>query len=120
MSIVHIRREAHAECELVEVGPPHGVAETEIAAWLVDLENRIGAPTARMAFIVLHGSLELAVDDGMIKRNPAKAKTANRFHFYAEDSERFTGDRDLNLVRELNPQLQTFRDWLLEHKARSR
>lgn len=26
------------------------------------------------------------------------------------------GDRDLNLVRELDPQLQTFRDWLAEHK----
>jgi integrase len=50
------------------------IKPSEIAAWLVDLENRIGAPTARTAFIVLHGSLELAVDDG-IKRNPAKAKT---------------------------------------------
>ncbi|MEU0094795.1 hypothetical protein [Kribbella sp. NPDC006257] len=38
------------------------------------------------------------------------------FQYYAEDSTRFTGDRDLNLVRELNPQLQTFRDWLSEHK----
>jgi hypothetical protein len=38
------------------------------------------------------------------------------FQFYAEDSARFTGDRDLNLVRDLNPQLQTFHDWLAENK----
>jgi integrase len=51
------------------------IKPSEIAAWLVDLEKRIGAPTARTAFIVMHGSLELAVEDGRIKRNPAKAKT---------------------------------------------
>ncbi|WP_433017671.1 tyrosine-type recombinase/integrase [Kribbella sp. CA-294648] len=51
------------------------IKPSEIAAWLVDLEKRIGAPTARTAFIVLHGSLDLAVEDGRIKRNPAKAKT---------------------------------------------
>lgn len=51
------------------------IKPSEIAAWLVDVENQIGAPTARTAFIVLHGSLDLAVEDGRIKRNPAKAKT---------------------------------------------
>lgn len=54
---------------------PNAIKPSEIAAWLVDLENRIGAPTARTVFIVMHGSLELAVDDGRIKQNPAKAKT---------------------------------------------
>ena len=38
------------------------------------------------------------------------------FQFYAEDSERFTGDRDLKLVRELNPELQSFETWLTLHK----
>jgi hypothetical protein len=38
------------------------------------------------------------------------------FQFYAEDSARFTGDRDLNLVRELKPYLQTFATWLAQHK----
>jgi hypothetical protein len=35
---------------------------------------------------------------------------------YAEDSARFTGDRDLNLVRDLNPDLQSFETWLTKHK----
>jgi uncharacterized protein YbjT (DUF2867 family) len=47
---------------------------------------------------------------------PTAIEVANMFQFYAEDSDRFTGDRDLNLVRELNPQLQSFRDWLNSHK----
>ncbi|WP_158294083.1 hypothetical protein [Kribbella sp. VKM Ac-2568] len=38
------------------------------------------------------------------------------FQFYAEDSDRFTGDRGLDLVRELNPELKSFDDWLAEHK----
>jgi hypothetical protein len=37
------------------------------------------------------------------------------FQFYAEYSDRFTGDRDLDLVRELNPELQSFNDWLNLH-----
>ncbi|TCM42510.1 hypothetical protein EV648_11040 [Kribbella sp. VKM Ac-2568] len=41
---------------------------------------------------------------------------AKMFQFYAEDSDRFTGDRGLDLVRELNPELKSFDDWLAEHK----
>ena len=37
---------------------------------------------------------------------------ANMFQYYAEDSKRFTGDRNLEAVRKLNPELQSFRDWL--------
>jgi uncharacterized protein YbjT (DUF2867 family) len=48
---------------------------------------------------------------------PGAIEMANMFQYYAEDSERFTGDRDLARVRELNPQLQSFRDWLAVHKA---
>jgi uncharacterized protein YbjT (DUF2867 family) len=47
---------------------------------------------------------------------PMAIEIANMFQFYAEDSERFTGDRDLNLVRELNPDLQSFATWLTLHK----
>ena len=47
---------------------------------------------------------------------PRAVEFGNMFQFYAENSERFTGDRDLGLVRELNPQLQSFRDWLTLHK----
>ena len=48
---------------------------------------------------------------------PGAIETANMFQFYAENSEQFTGDRDLALVRQLNPELQSFRDWLAKHKT---
>jgi uncharacterized protein YbjT (DUF2867 family) len=47
---------------------------------------------------------------------PMAIEIANMFQYYAEDSARFTGDRDLNLVRELNPDLQSFATWLATHK----
>ena len=47
---------------------------------------------------------------------PGAVEFGNMYQYYAENSERFTGDRDLTLVRELNPQLQSFRDWLTMHK----
>jgi len=47
---------------------------------------------------------------------PFAVELANMFQFYAEDSDRFTGDRDLDLVRELNPDLQSFKTWLAKHK----
>ena len=49
---------------------------------------------------------------------PAAVEMANMFQFYAEDSDRFTGDRDLGLVRELNPELKSFADWLKDNKQR--
>ena len=48
---------------------------------------------------------------------PGAVEMANMFQFYAEDSKRFTGDRNLAAVRNLNPELQSFRDWLSLHKA---
>ncbi|TCM45308.1 NmrA/HSCARG family protein [Kribbella sp. VKM Ac-2568] len=47
---------------------------------------------------------------------PSGVEMANMFQFYAEDSDRFTGDRDLELARELNPELKSFDDWLADHK----
>ena len=41
---------------------------------------------------------------------------AEKFQFYAEDHDRFTGDRDVEKVRELNPALQSFEAWLSEHR----
>jgi hypothetical protein len=38
------------------------------------------------------------------------------FQYYAEDTDRFTRTRDLTLVRQLNPELQSFRDWLAARK----
>jgi hypothetical protein len=39
------------------------------------------------------------------------------YQFYSDASEYFTGVRDLNLVRELNPDLQSLDSWLNEHKS---
>lgn len=47
---------------------------------------------------------------------PLATEFSNMFQFYAEDHERFTGDRNLAKVRELNPALQSFPDWLAKHK----
>jgi integrase len=50
------------------------IKPSEIAAWLVNLDARFGPSTARTAFLVLHGTLSLAVDDETLKKNPAKAR----------------------------------------------
>jgi integrase len=50
------------------------IKPSEIAAWVADLDARFGPSTARTAFLVLHGTLEIAVDDEAIKKNPAKGR----------------------------------------------
>ncbi|MEV4510957.1 NmrA family NAD(P)-binding protein [Dactylosporangium sp. NPDC049525] len=47
---------------------------------------------------------------------PAAAELGNMFQYYAEAADAFTGARDLGLVRELHPGLQTFRGWLAAHR----
>lgn len=47
---------------------------------------------------------------------PGAIEMANMFQYYAEDSQRFTSARDLAVVRQLNPALQSFRDWLAVHR----
>jgi nucleoside-diphosphate-sugar epimerase len=42
---------------------------------------------------------------------------ANTFQFYSDASEYFTAVRDLDLVRELNPELQSLDSWLAQHKS---
>jgi hypothetical protein len=46
---------------------------------------------------------------------PGALELANNFQFYSDASEYFTGVRDLDLVRELNPELQTLDSWLTQH-----
>lgn len=43
---------------------------------------------------------------------PGAVEMANMFQYYAQNSARFVGDRDLSAVRALNPGLLSFRDWL--------
>jgi uncharacterized protein YbjT (DUF2867 family) len=47
---------------------------------------------------------------------PAAEELGNMFQYYAEFEDEFTGRRDLAAVRELNPQLKTFKAWLSENK----
>jgi hypothetical protein len=41
---------------------------------------------------------------------------ANKFQFYAENHDEFTGNRDLTKVREVNPTLESFAMWLDKHR----
>jgi uncharacterized protein YbjT (DUF2867 family) len=47
---------------------------------------------------------------------PGAAEIGNMFQYYTEAADAFTGARDLDVVRDLHPGLQTFRDWLTGHK----
>jgi len=51
---------------------------------------------------------------------PAAAEIGNMFQFYYEAEKDFVGARDLDVVRSLNPNLQTFRGWLDAHKEQLR
>ncbi|MFE0020879.1 NmrA/HSCARG family protein [Amycolatopsis sp. NPDC059021] len=53
---------------------------------------------------------------GFEQMRAASVEIANMFQFYAESEKTFIGDRDLDAVRELNPELQTFATWLAAHK----
>ena len=48
---------------------------------------------------------------------PGAVEISNMFQYYAQDSERFTSARDLDLARELNPELKSFPEWLETNKA---
>ncbi|MCF4123385.1 NmrA/HSCARG family protein [Antribacter sp. KLBMP9083] len=47
---------------------------------------------------------------------PAADELGNMFQYYAEFADEFTGRRDLDEVRRLNPSLQSFKEWLVAHK----
>ncbi|WP_408612791.1 NmrA/HSCARG family protein [Glycomyces luteolus] len=47
---------------------------------------------------------------------PAAEELGNMFQYYAEFDDEFTGRRDLAAVRDLNPRLKTFREWLVANK----
>lgn len=51
---------------------------------------------------------------------PGADEAGNMFQFYADCEERFTTARDLDEVRELNPELQDFATWLAGHRDRLR
>ena len=46
---------------------------SRIQAWVKDLSERFGPSTVTAAFLVLQGTLDLAVADEAIRKNPAKS-----------------------------------------------
>ncbi|MDX3002044.1 site-specific integrase [Kribbella solani] len=54
------------------------ILPSEVAVWLTDLVCAYGPSTARSAFLVLNGCLELAVADELIKRNPGQSKIVKK------------------------------------------
>jgi uncharacterized protein YbjT (DUF2867 family) len=59
----------------------------------------------------------LSHDEVRASGQPGALEVANMYQFYADASAYFTGVRDLGLVRELNPELQSLDAWLAEHKS---
>ncbi|GAA1700672.1 NmrA/HSCARG family protein [Kribbella yunnanensis] len=51
---------------------------------------------------------------------PMAIEMSNMFQFYAENHEEFTGNRNLDDVRKLHPELQSFDTWLDLHKGELR
>lgn len=47
---------------------------------------------------------------------PFAIEVGNTFQYYVVAEDDFTGARDLNAIRQLNPQLQSFESWLAVHK----
>ena len=58
----------------------------------------------------------MTIDAMRTSGQPGALETANMFQFYSDASEYFTGVRNLDLVRQLNPELQTLDAWLTQHK----
>lgn len=46
---------------------------------------------------------------------PAGDEIANMFQYYGDFDEQFTGARDLDRIRTLNPALKSFRTWAREN-----
>ena len=58
----------------------------------------------------------MTTDQMRTSGQPGAVEVANMFQFYSDASEYFTGVRNLDLVRELNPELQPLDTWLTQHK----
>jgi uncharacterized protein YbjT (DUF2867 family) len=58
----------------------------------------------------------MTTDQMRASGQPGVLEVANMFQFYSDASEYFTAVRDPDLVRELNPELQTLDAWLTRHK----
>jgi uncharacterized protein YbjT (DUF2867 family) len=59
----------------------------------------------------------MTTDQMRASGQPGAVEAANMFQFYSDASEYFTAARNLDLVRGLNPELQTLDSWLIRHKT---
>jgi uncharacterized protein YbjT (DUF2867 family) len=59
----------------------------------------------------------LSHDEIRASGQPGALEVANMYQFYSDASDYFTGVRNPDLVRELNPALQSLDDWLNEHRS---
>jgi uncharacterized protein YbjT (DUF2867 family) len=59
----------------------------------------------------------LTPDEVRASGQPGALEIANMYQFYSDASEYFTGVRNLELVRQLNPDLRSLDSWLNEHKS---
>lgn len=62
----------------------------------------------------------LSADAWRAQGTPGADETGNMFQYYADCEQRFTAARDLDAVRDLNPELQSFATWLAAHQDRLR
>lgn len=60
--------------------------------------------------------LPMSFDEFRASGFPAADDVANMFEFFCLFADAFTGARDVNRVRQLNPALQTFDAWLATHR----
>lgn len=58
----------------------------------------------------------LTHDEVRASGTPGALEIANMYQFYADASEYFVGNRDLDLARQLSPRLKPLEEWLTEHK----
>jgi integrase len=54
------------------------IRPSDIQTWLADLTKKLGSSTAATAYLVLRGSLELAVADDALKKNPADSPIVSK------------------------------------------
>ena len=74
-------------------------------------QHRFSAPRERV--------WELLLDPKILQQClPGAEDLGNMFQFKHEFNEMYCGARDLNFARSINPELQTFADWLAQNKDR--
>lgn len=89
--------------QTVSIAGDHLTGEQYAAA----LDDALGEPVAYRP---------MSWDDFRAQSFPGAVEMGNMFQYYAENSADFVGARDLAAVRQLNPGLLSFSDWLALHR----